>query len=195
MTKGKFIVFEGPDGSGQTTQAETLRNYLQEKNIPVVLTKEPTKESEAGRKLSDVLNHRLEATPDEIQELFNEDRRHHIETLILPSLKEGRVVISDRYFFSSIAYGPEEYDHESVYRNFPLPDLTLILEISPEESIKRILKRGKPVQLYETQEKLKKVMENYHRIATQFPNVHLINAERSIEEIRKEVVELVSKIL
>jgi len=193
--KGKFIVFEGPDGSGQTTQAEALRSYLQKKNIPVILTKEPTKESEAGRKLSDVLNHRIEVTPDEIQKLFNEDRKHHIETLILPSLGEGRIVISDRYFFSSIAYGPENYDHESVYKNFPLPDITFILGISPEGSVERILKRGKPAQLYETKEKLSKVMANYRILASKFENVHLINGERSIEVIYQEIVELVSKIL
>ncbi|MEK7138420.1 MAG: dTMP kinase [Patescibacteria group bacterium] len=195
MAKGKFIVFEGPDGSGQTTQAEVLRRYFQEKNIPVILTKEPTKETEAGRKLSDVLNHRIEATPNEIQELFNEDRKYHIETLILPSLNEGRIVISDRYFFSSIAYGPEDYDHESVYENFPLPDLTFILEISPEESIQRILKRGKPVQLYETKEKLSKVMVNYRNLASKFPNVHILDGERPAEVISQEIIELVSKIL
>lgn len=193
--KGKFVVLEGPDGSGQTTQAELLKHFLTKKGKSVVLTKEPTKESEAGRKLSDVLNHRLKLTPHEVQELFNEDRREHIKNLIIPSLNEGRFVISDRYFFSSMAYGPEDYDFEFVQRDFPIPDLTFILKVSPEECIRRIEFRGRPVQFYETQRKLKKVMANYEKIPEKFPNIYLINGEASIEEVHKEILDKVKNIL
>jgi len=193
--KGKFIVFEGPDGSGQTTQAELLKHFLTSRGRSAVLTKEPTKESEAGRKISDVLNHRLKLSPIEVQELFNADRKHHIENLITPSVNEGRYVISDRYFFSSIAYGPVGYDFESVHKDFPIPDLTFILKVSPEECIKRIESRGRPVQFYETQEKLKKVMANYEKIAGKFPNVYLINGEVSIEKVQEEILGKVKNIL
>ncbi|MEK9173437.1 MAG: dTMP kinase [Patescibacteria group bacterium] len=194
---GKFIVFEGPDGSGQTTQAELLKKYLENKNYQVVLTKQPTKESEASKKISDILNHRITATPEEFQQLFVDDRREHLEKLILPSLKDGKIVISDRYFFSSLAFGSLNCDLEwliGVNKNFPVPDKTLILDVSPEVCVERIISRGLPVQFFETKEKLGKVMENYKKIAPIFSNVHIINGERSIEAIHQEILEKIKSI-
>lgn len=195
---GKFIVFEGPDGSGQTTQAELLKIYLESKNYQVIVTKEPTKESPASQKISEILNHKTKTTPEEFQQLFTEDRREHLEKLILPNLKDGKIVISDRYFFSTLAFGSLNCDLEwliAINREFPIPNATFILKVSPAVCIQRIMARGRPVQFFETREKLGKVMENYRKIAPMFENVYLIDGERSIEEIHREVVELVSKIL
>ncbi|MDO8574557.1 MAG: dTMP kinase [bacterium] len=195
---GKFIVFEGPDGAGQSTQTELLKKYLENRGYQVVLTKEPTKASEASQKISDILNHRGTATPEEFQQLFVDDRREHLEKLILPSFSEGKIVISDRYFFSSLAFGSLNCDLEwliSINREFPVPDATFILDVSPEVCIQRIIARGRPVQFFENLEKLGKVMENYKKIIPIFPNIYLINGERSIEIIHQEIVELVSKIL
>ena len=105
MEKGKFIVFEGPDGSGQSTQAELLRVALWSKGRQVLVTKEPTKESEASKKISDALNKRISITPEEFQKLFVEDRRDHLLKTIIPALERGTFVISDRYFFSTLAFG------------------------------------------------------------------------------------------
>ncbi len=198
MARGKFIVFEGPDGSGQTTQAELFKKYLEGKNYQVVLTKEPTKASEASKKISDILNHRVTATPEEFQQLFVDDRRDHLEKLILPNLAEGKMVISDRYFFSTLAFGSLSCDLEwliGINKDFPVPDKTFILDVSPEVCVNRIISRGLPVQFFETKEKLGKVMENYRKVSPRFPNVHVLDGERSIEAIHQEIVELASKML
>ncbi|TSC82147.1 MAG: dTMP kinase [Parcubacteria group bacterium Gr01-1014_20] len=196
--KGKFIVFEGPDGSGQSTQSQLLKNYLESKNYQVVLTKQPTKESEASKKISDILNHRITATPEEFQQLFVDDRKEHLEKLILPSLNEGKVVVSDRYFFSSLAFGSLNCDLEwliGINKGFPIPDKTFILDVSPEVCVERIMSRGLPVQFFETKEKLGKVMENYRKAATRFPGVHLVSGERPIDVIHQEILSKLENIL
>ncbi len=198
MPQGKFIVFEGPDGSGQSTQAELLKNHLQEKGKSVVLTKEPTKESEASHKISDALNKKISISPEKLQEFFVEDRRDHLSKTILPAIENGQFVISDRYFFSTLAFGSLNCDLQwliSINKDFLIPDATFILDVRPEVCVARIQNRGRNVQFFETEEKLKKVLENYKKIAPMFPNIHLINGERPIEIINQEIIELVSKIL
>jgi dTMP kinase len=102
---GKFIVFEGLDGSGQSTQANLLKSFLTEKGLAVVLTKEPTKVSSVSQKIREVLDEKRKITPKELQELFVQDRREHLADLVIPALKENKIVISDRYFFSTFAFG------------------------------------------------------------------------------------------
>ncbi|MBI3589007.1 MAG: dTMP kinase [Candidatus Liptonbacteria bacterium] len=196
--KGKLIVFEGPDGSGQSTQAELLKKYLEEKGFQIILTKEPTRESPASQKISAILNHKTKATPEELQKLFIEDREHHVEKLILPALVESRIIICDRYFFSNFAFGAIDCALDwliSLNQNFPIPDLTLILDVSPEVCLERITSRGRPVQFFENLEKLGKVMENYKKVAPMFSNVYLVNGERPIETIHQEILEIVKKVL
>ncbi len=87
---GKFIVFEGLDGSGQSTQAGLLRDFLVEKDYQIVLTKEPTIESEAGREIRKILDEKIKSESKYLQELFTKDRKEHLDNLITPSLKEGK---------------------------------------------------------------------------------------------------------
>src|SRR4030043_67748 len=102
---GKFIVIEGLDGSGQSTQTGLLRDFLIKKGQEVILTKEPTRDSEAGKKIKEILDEKIRIEPQKLQDLFAQDRKEHLEKLIVPALKEGKTVISDRYFFSTFAYG------------------------------------------------------------------------------------------
>ena len=103
---GKFIVFEGLDGSGQSTQTELLRDFLIEKGYEVIQTKEPTQESKASQEIRETLDKKIKIKPMRLQELFTQDRKEHLDNLINPALKEGKMVISDRYFFppSLMAY-------------------------------------------------------------------------------------------
>jgi len=192
---GKFIVFEGLDGSGQSTQANLLKNFLIERGLEVILTKEPTKDSEAGRKIREILDKMLEASPPTLQELFVQDRKEHLEKLIMPVLKEGKVVISDRYFFSTFAYGASgDIDLEwliKINSEFLLPDLTMILKVSPEVCVSRIEKRGRSIQLFEKTEKLKKVWQTYEILPSRFENVYIIDGEKTIDEVFAEVKSLV----
>ncbi len=195
---GKFIVFEGPDGSGQSTQAALLEKYISNLGRKAVLTKEPTLDSKAGLEIKAILNHEKEASPEELQKLFVEDRREHLEKVIIPALKEGSIVISDRYFFSTFAFGSLGADLEwliSMNSDFLLPDATFVLVVKPETSIERIAHRGIKSTLFEKLESLRRVVENYKNLGTRFENMIFIDGERTIEEIHKEIAEKAAGVL
>jgi len=185
-----FVVFEGLDGSGQSTQAELLREHLEGLGNKVILTKEPTIDSEAGRRIKKVLSHEEKLEPETLQELFNEDRKEHLENLIMPALKDGKIVISDRYFFSTFAFGSLGCNFDwllKINNDFILPDLTFILDVRPEVSIERIKKRGKTAEFFEKFEILKKVREAYKTFPEKFEDVYLIDGEKPISEVFLDV--------
>jgi len=195
MTKnpylGKFIVFEGLDGSGQSTQADLLRNFLTEKGFEVILTKEPTQDSQASREIRETLGKKIKITPQKLQELFTQDRREHLENLIIPALKEGKMVISDRYFFSTFAYGVfSGLDLTWLMKindEFLIPDATFILKVRPEICVSRIEKRGSAKTLFEEVEKLSRVWQTYAILPNHIENAYIINGEKIIEEVFAEV--------
>lgn len=167
--KGKFIVFEGCDGSGQTTQAGLLAEYLWDSGRPVVLTKEPTPDSEAGKTIRRVLQKAVKMEPVALQLLFCEDRRRHLEDLIVPALKSGKTVVCDRYFFSTVAFGGIDLDMDwliNLNDDFLLPDIVFILDVPAETCTQRMLRRGKELELFETTERLCAVRRNYGWLAT-----------------------------
>ena len=188
---GKFIVIEGLDGSGQSTQTKFLKDFLEEKGYEVILTKEPTLDSQAGKEIKRVLKKKKKISPKELQELFAKDRREHLKTLIIPALQEGKVVISDRYFFSSFAFGSSSgLDLNwliKINNEFLLPDITFFLAVSPKICLERIKKRGIEKTLFEEREKLEKVYKNYQKIVKKFPSVKIINGEKSIEEVFQQI--------
>ncbi len=182
-----FIVFEGLDGSGQTTQANLLKDFFVKRGLEVVLTKEPTIESPAGKKIREILNKKIKTTPEVLQNLFVEDRKEHLKNLIIPSLKQGKIVISDRYFFSTFAYGSSEgIEMETLIeknRVFLMPDITFILKVSAKTCISRIEERGTKKTLFEKEKKLAEVLEKYMLFPSMFENVFLIDGEKKIEEV------------
>lgn len=194
---GKFIVFEGLDGSGQTTQVSHLRNFLSSKGINIVSTKEPTIDSGAGRRIREILDEKEKIEPLELQKLFVQDRREHLGNLIIPALKEGKWVISDRYFFSTFAFGSSDsLGLEQLIKlnnDFLLPDLTILLKVRPEICVDRIEKRGEGIKLFEKREKLAKVWETYKILPDRFPNMHVIDGEKSIEEIRNQIKNIIKE--
>lgn len=188
-----FIVFEGLDGSGQTTQASLLKNFLEKKGFKVLLTKEPTKDNEFGKKVDRILHQKEKASPFELQKLFTKDREWHLKNVIEPALKEGKIVISDRYFFSTFAFGGINLDMEKLIKmneKFLMPDITIFLNVKPKTCIERIIKRGEKVALFEKQKKLEKVYKNYKLLKKRFP-INFVNGERSIEKIAKDIQKLV----
>lgn len=192
---GKFIVFEGLDGSGQSTQAALLRDFLIKNDCGVLLTKEPTLDSEAGKKIKEILDKKTRVAPVQLQRLFTEDRKEHLKKVIIPALKKRKIVISDRYFFSTFTYGTADgLDLEwliKINNDFLLPNLTFILKVSPKICIQRIEKRGKGIKLFEKKEKLEKVWGIYKILPTRFEDVHIIDGERPIEKVFKNIKELV----
>ncbi|OGF82241.1 dTMP kinase [Candidatus Giovannonibacteria bacterium RIFCSPLOWO2_01_FULL_46_13] len=191
VKKGKFIVLEGLDGSGESTQASLLKEFLEANNEEVVLTKEPYVDSESGKKIRMVLEKKTQMGLKELQDLFTENRKEHLDTLIIPSLEKGITVISDRYYFSTFAFGGASgLDVEYLIAQndkFLQPDLTFILDVNPETSLKRIEGRGKPKEFFEEIEKLTKTREFYQTFPERFANVYLIDGEKTIEKVFEQI--------
>lgn len=196
---GKFIVLEGLDGSGQSTQAGLLADFFIKNGKEIVLTKEPTQDSEAGRKIKKILTEKIETNPLELQKLYVQDREEHLTKVIIPALKQGKIVISDRYFFSTFAFGSAHgADLEELIEmndNFLYPDLIFLLKVDAKVCIERIEKRADPRTLFEKQERLSKVAQVYEKLASRFKNIKVIDGEQSIEQVFEQVFERVKSYL
>jgi len=196
---GIFIVFEGIDGSGQSTQSKLLSKYLRKNGYKVWLTKEPTKNTKIGKFIRNVLKTKSIDNLT-IQLLMMADRVEH-QKEIKEKLEKNYVVISDRYFFSTIAYGSiEEKSYLKILADFNtkffvIPDLTFILDVDPKIAIQRIKVR-KTKEIFEREEILKKVRENYLEIKELLKNklkIFLINASKNIEEVNEQIIEIFNR--
>lgn len=188
---GKFIVFEGLDGSGQTTQAGLLKAFLEERGHRVLLTKEPTSSSGVAPKIRAALDKRETAKGWLLQQWFVQDRREHLEGEIIPALQAGQAVISDRYFFSTFAFG--QADGLAIDRlielnqDFLLPDIAFLLEVKPEICMERIEGRGRARTRFEELKKLRKVALAYEEVAKRFEVIKKIKGEQPIKEVFSDV--------
>jgi len=193
---GKFIVCDSLDGAGNSTQVNLLADYLNKKGKRTHITKEPTS-SLIGGLIKSQLTHDWRSSPECFQLLFSADRAYHLEKEILPLLEKGINVISDRYFFSAMAYGGVEISDLDwlieINKPFLIPDITFFLKVSPKVCIKRIMETRFEVALYEKEKILEKVWRNYEKLAKMFENVYIIDGEKSIEEITKEIRKIVTK--
>jgi dTMP kinase len=201
--KGKFIVLEGIDGSGKTVQAHLLAENLIKKEKKVFLTKNPT-ESEIGKFIRSALQGKVEIPMIAFQYLFSADR--HIQHLeIIEHLKKGEIVISDRFFWSSVAYGIADkpgVDYKntvvfeliaqsvlSMYSQFIVPDITFYLDVSVKTGLSRRHDSKKEKELYENAEKMKKIEKGYKWLLQEFPKEFtIIDGEKSIEDVQKELL-------
>ena len=204
MERGKFIVFEGIDGSGKSTHARLLKERLEKEGKRVFLTLEPT-EGEAGKLLRRCLTGETDLPEEAIAGLFMTDRLDHIKNPsegILAHLERGEIVISDRYYFSSFAYNsmyaPMEWviAINSLARELLKPDLTVFLDLEPTRFVDRIRARGQK-ERYEKTELLTKVRENYMKAFSLLPDekVEIVDNGGSPEEAAEKVYAAVRKIL
>ncbi len=162
---GKFIVIEGLDGAGTTTQAGLLRDWLAERGT-VLLTREPTDRS-VGRVIRKVLAGDPEA-PDfhALPWLFAADRADHLFGQIDPALKAGTHVISDRYYHSSLAYQSLTLPLGKVaaLNDFRAPDLTLFVDVSVDICLQRIEARGDALEIFEKRDRLERIAGAYQEV-------------------------------
>lgn len=191
---GKFIVFEGIDGSGLSTQSKILKDFLVSLGKDVVLTKEPQTNSRIGELIKRILRKELSVSPLTLQFLFCADRAHHLTTEVEPEMEKGKTVISDRYFFSTIAFGSLGIDKEFLKilsSKFRIPDLTFILDVPPEVCLERIKKSRDSTELFEDLKKSKKIRQNFLELKDEFPNIFVIDGNRKIEDVAKEIQKIV----
>ena len=202
-SKGLLIAIEGMDGSGKTTQAQRLVEELKKKKIKAIYTKEPTDEP-TGKMIRQILSGELKVPPLSLQYLFCADRGvHQVELEKL--LEKGYVVVTDRYFWSAVAYGISDLDGKpdyymaafsilSMYNQFLSPDYTFYLDVSVEEAYERIKKSAKHGEIYDKKEKLIKIQKGYEVLVKKYPTEFTrVNGERGVEELLEDLVKRVNK--
>lgn len=200
---GKFIVFEGIDGAGKTTQVNLLLEKLEKEGKSAYLTAEPT-DLPTGRELRRVLSGEVKKSDCEIAALFTLDRIAHNKDAIAGIervLAAGYDVICDRYYYSTLAYQGFSTDYEWVKSmnvgcpEIRRPDLCIFLDLTPEESLERIQKGRDKLEIYENVETLTKVRDAFHKALDDLKateNIAIVNAYRTPEEISDEIWEIYS---
>lgn len=192
-TSGVLIVIEGIDGAGSTTQTGLLVRWLKKRGVDSVATKEPTN-GMIGQLIRKYLNNPLSSTLIDAL-LFAADRAEHVDNIIKPLLSQGKVVVSDRYVESSIAYqsssGVDEDWLIEVNKFAPKPDLTIILDVPPDVALKR---KNLPREKFEFEEFLGKVREKFLSRARK-EGYFVVNAEPPIDEVQTEIRKMAAKLL
>ena len=211
--KGCFIVFEGLDGSGKSTQVRDLGTKLQKKKYEVITTQEPTKKSVIGSLINRILYNKA-VVPDEVLALlFAADRADHTINTIIPALEKGSIVISDRYVYSSLAYQSrgmkKRFDLDwvqSINQAAIEPDLVIFLDATPEDAMSRLQKGQKRVQdhnFFENLEVQTRIRDayydifNFHQADNEIQNTSTlrIDAKLTVKQIKEIIGERISMLL
>ena len=203
MKRGKFIVIEGLDGCGKSTQIQRLATSLRERGEKVYITAEPT-DFETGAYLRRILSESQEKNMYLQSALFLADRLEHIthpEFGIKRYLEEGYTVISDRYYYSSFAYQGTASDIDWVMdinlkcKEMLTPDLCIFLDVNPDTCKERIDRVREKPELYEKNiELMRKIRQNFLSVLDRLKptqNIAIIDANKGLAEVEKEILHYV----
>ncbi|MDR3224803.1 MAG: dTMP kinase [Clostridiales Family XIII bacterium] len=196
MSRGHFITFEGPDGSGKSTQIRLLGEYLEGLGHDVVYTREPGG-SRIGEKIRDLILDTENKEMDSLTEamLYASSRAQHVAELIRPALAQGRTVLCDRYVDSSIAYqgygrglGEIVAEINALAVGDVTPDLTILFDIPPESCFERIGRTGGDRIESEDMAYHRRVYEAYLYLWEKHPGrIKRVDGARDVESIRDDV--------
>ena len=203
-----FITIEGPEGSGKTTAANLLCEYLEKEGYEVVHTREPGG-SEIAEQIRNIILDKKNTSMDARTEalLFAASRRQHLIEKVIPALKENKIVICDRFIDSSLAYQGKGrnlgiqniYDINLFATDGLLPDLTLLFDIDVEKGLARVFKdKNREVNRLDVAAVNfhKLVREGYLEVAKNNPNrIKIIDASQGVNEVFNDVKEVVTKCL
>ena len=202
---GKFIVFEGIDGAGKTTQVELLAKHLRSLGREVSLSAEPTT-LESGKAIRRALSGAEKKSECQMAAMFVLDRiAHNIdeEIGIRALTAKGIDVISDRYYYSSLAYQGAATDYGWVKQmnigspEIRRPDLCIYLDLLPEQSLERISRGRESVEIYENLEKLTSVRNTFLAVIDDLrkegESIYIVDANRAPDEIAREIASIVDK--
>ena len=200
---GLFIVLEGGDGAGKTTQSRLLDQWLTSQRISHLMTREPGG-SGLGQRIRELVlfPDSAEICPRAEALLYNADKAQHVEQVVIPALREGKVVVCDRYIDSTIAYqgagrvlDPEEVAPLGRWATAGLvPDLTVLLDVDPSEGAGKIAAKDRMEAAGE--EFHRRVRQHFLDLADTHPERYLVlNARKRREEIRDAISKQVSELL
>ena len=204
MKKGKFIVFDGIDGAGKTTQLDMLARRMTDDGESVYITAEPTG-SDIGRLLRSALSGADKRSECEMAVMFVLDRIAHNnapDSGIRALVENGTDIICDRYYYSSLAYQGSSTDYEWVKSlnlrcpEIRKPDLCIFLDLTPEQSLERITRGRDKLEIFENVETLTKVRERFFSTIVDLcdENIAVIDAYRTPEEIAEDIWSLYKSI-
>lgn len=204
VKKGKFIAFEGIDGSGKSTQIRLLSNRLRNIGVYCYTTMEPT-DSPIGSLIHQIMTGRMKTDNKVIAGLFVADRLDHLLNEvngILPKILEGTTVITDRYYFSSYAYHSVDMPMEWVIqanaqsKEILQPTITIFIDVEPDTAIERIAKNRFHQELFEKKSRLIKVREKYLEAFERLKDEEVfivIDGNKSQDEIAEDIWNAVEK--
>lgn len=184
-----FIVLEGIDGSGTTTLQSRLSQYLQSNDIDPLCSCEPS-DGPIGRLIRQALASKVQITSHSLAMLFAADRQEHLYNNGVVSQAESHLVLSDRYFFSSLAYQVMDCGWDYVYKlncDFPLPEKMIFLDISADEAAQRRENRGGQEEIYERNDLQDRIIKGYHDVLDFFSDTEMktlrLDGSKSPEEL------------
>ncbi|HEY3355668.1 MAG TPA: dTMP kinase [Polyangia bacterium] len=192
MADGKLIVLEGIDGSGTTTQARLLTEWLRRQGAGAHLTREPS-DGPVGRLIREILlGSHAPVAGDTMALLFAGDRADHLAREMLPQLAAGVHVITDRYYHSSLAYQALEADRawvEELNRRARRPDVTFLLDVAAAEAERRRTAAGRPEERYDRLETQRRIAENYRELKSRLPgeDYRVLDGARPVEAVQAEL--------
>jgi dTMP kinase len=202
--RGVFIVFEGIDGSGKSTQIKRLATRLIKEKHDVYQTFEPS-DGPVGKLVREMLKGKVEIDQRTIASLFAADRTDHLvnkRSGIADKVKNGQTVLCDRYYFSSYAYHSQYVDMDWVIQSNVInadilrPDLNIFIDVDPDDCFKRLEKRQDDFELYEKIEVIRKVRELYFKAFDKLSsseNVIIIDGNADEDTVEKRVFKEVSE--
>ncbi|MCD6384457.1 dTMP kinase [Candidatus Sumerlaeota bacterium] len=199
LRRGVLIAIEGIDGSGKSTQARLLVDYLTRRGYESVYLFEPTDGKYGCQLRQQAKSGRV--TPEEEFRLFLLDRKEDVENNIRPALEQNKIVVIDRYFYSSMAYqGARGIDPELIRTEnekiAPRADLVIYLRVPLEKSSERILKkRNTSLDQFEGFEYQKKVASIYEEMNRRLPEFRAVDASGDIQTVHKEITRIVEELL
>ncbi len=207
MVEGKFVVFEGIDGSGTTTQSKRAADWLRARSVRVVETFEPT-DGIIGRVIRQALScewpgcEGQELAPELFALLFATDRLDHVNGKIVPTLERGEWVVSDRCYLSSFAYQSVGCDLDwvrSLNRHVRRADLTVLLDVDAEAAYERFAGERRRREVFETVDKMAAIRENYLNIAdvlrAEGDRIVTLDAAPSADDVALQVQNALAELL
>lgn len=184
---------EGIDGAGKTTQIRLLEQRLASAPVPHITTKEPTNGIWGVKIRESAQSGRM--TLEEELAAFISDRRAHVRDLINPALQEGKVVLVDRYYLSTVAYqgarGGDPDDLLKVNSFAPSPDVLIVLDVDPLTGLRRIRERGDLADLFEKEEELALARNIFLKLNVD--NIYILDGKRPVTEIHEEIWSILSR--